>query len=506
MRHRSNDQLRHDGKNYRKMIHGQFFKVAKGHGLEEARRRFDLIEMIFSDLQRQGINEWTREALDLANEIRIGGSLVNFEPSYTDEGLKHLGRIVQVGIHQRGTREQLDEVIRQGKNIKIQNEISEFIENFPSLEFTDENPFVGDYLSNLENQIQNILQKIRAVKKTGNDGFILTDGTLHQALDKYEKYREKPFLVDGQLDQTGHYVKVLIRRLRRYTQDFPLSKLSFSKCQEIIDVFRFRVDDLKKETCSKTVQEFVRFLKWLKKTDLYAWKIDNLDELDKSIKDKKEDRIKLETLKIVSFGRDEIHKLITHASNTQLAMLLLALNCGYGAAESGRLRIENISFDQVHPESDKHPELLEFGNQSWIVMLRPKTNVYNAQLLWPETAAAIKALGVNTGEVLVTSTGQPLYRDFSKNSQSSFGNYFNRLVKSTGVSKLSFGKLRKHFATWLRNKGEAELASMAVQHGNPTKDKLLHHYSNLPYKRYFQAQLEYREYLGIEEAIGNRME
>ena len=88
--------------------------------------------------------------------------------------------------------------------------------------------------------------------------------------------------------------------------------------------------------------------------------------------------------------------------------------------------------------------------------------------------------------------------------ESTFSNYFRRLLEQCDTKSLSFGKLRKHFSTWLRNKGESELASMAVQHGNPTEDKLLHHYSNKPYKRYFQAQLDYREHLGIEEAIKHR--
>ena len=167
MRQRSNDHLKHDGKNYRKMIHGQFFKVAKGHGEDEARRRFDIIEMIFGDLQRQGCSEWTREALRLADEIRRGGSLVNFEPPLTHEGLHHIARIIKATT-EGVSDEEFNKIKQDGKSIKIEKDISEIIENFPSMEFTEDNPYVGNYKDSLEEKLQDIIGKMRTINKSGS--------------------------------------------------------------------------------------------------------------------------------------------------------------------------------------------------------------------------------------------------------------------------------------------------------------------------------------------------
>ncbi len=503
MRQRSNDHLKHDGKNYRKMIHGQFFKVAKGHGEEEARRRFDIIEMIFGDLQRQGCSEWTNEALLLADEIRKGGSLVNYEPPLTHQGAHHLGRIIKAKTEQVSDLE-FSKIVQDGKSIKIEKDISEIIEDFPSVEFTEDNPYVGNYKDSLEEKLQDIIVKIRAINKSDSADLILTEGTLHKAIKDYQNYRLADFTHEGQVNQTGHFINGLLNRILKKTEDIHLSKLNFSKCQSIVDYFRNRPDGLEKETCAKTIQILMRFLLWLKKSSAYGWKIDNLDELDKKVKALPSDRQKLETIKVVGFSQLEIYELIKNSSETELALILLGLNCGYGAGESGRLTTQHLYLDQEHPEAEKLQDLKSFGIQNWIRMKRPKNNVLNAQLLWLETAEAIKNLGVSDGVIFRTSTGAPMYRENSKNAQSTFSNYFRRLLEQCDTKSLSFGKLRKHFSTWLRNKGESELASMAVQHGNPTEDKLLHHYSNKPYKRYFEAQVEYRLYLGIEEAVRNR--
>jgi len=65
------------------------------------------------------------------------------------------------------------------------------------------------------------------------------------------------------------------------------------------------------------------------------------------------------------------------------------------------------------------------------------------------------------------------------------------------VADLPPGTLRNQFADWCGgDEADATVASVALAHGIPHKgDKLLYkHYSNRPWKRLFDKQMEYREY------------
>lgn len=107
--------------------------------------------------------------------------------------------------------------------------------------------------------------------------------------------------------------------------------------------------------------------------------------------------------------------------------------------------------------------------------------------------------------VLLTEKGGPLYRDWSRNAASSFGNAWKRLldrveekVGQGAVRRLAFGTLRNQLPDWLGgDQSNAVVASVALCHGIPHgEDKLLYkHYSNKPWAGLFRAQRDYREHL-----------
>ena len=107
--------------------------------------------------------------------------------------------------------------------------------------------------------------------------------------------------------------------------------------------------------------------------------------------------------------------------------------------------------------------------------------------------------------IMLTDKGANLYRDSSRNAQSSFSNEWSRLrsrvAKAEGkdaIPKLPFGTLRDQFSNWLgSDQNRAVIASVALAHGIPHKgDKLLYkHYSNRPWAHLFEAQKEYRQAL-----------
>jgi hypothetical protein len=136
--------------------------------------------------------------------------------------------------------------------------------------------------------------------------------------------------------------------------------------------------------------------------------------------------------------------------------------------------------------------------------------------LWPETVELVKWWRVDLEQrlkrelksserMLLTDKGTSLYRDSSRNAQTSFANEWSRLharvAKAEGkdaVPRLPFGTLRDQMSNWLgSDQNRAVLASVALAHGIPHKgDKLLYkHYSNRPWAHLFEAQKEYRQLL-----------
>lgn len=73
------------------------------------------------------------------------------------------------------------------------------------------------------------------------------------------------------------------------------------------------------------------------------------------------------------FSRDELRTMLDAAPQPLKAMLLLGINCGFGNADCGQLRMSAIN--------------LETG---WVVFPRPKTGMDRRCPLWPETIAALR--------------------------------------------------------------------------------------------------------------------
>jgi len=73
------------------------------------------------------------------------------------------------------------------------------------------------------------------------------------------------------------------------------------------------------------------------------------------------------------FEADELRQVLNAAGQPMKAMILLAINCGFGNADIGTLPIKSLD--------------LENG---WIDYPRPKTGVERRSKLWPETIEAVK--------------------------------------------------------------------------------------------------------------------
>mgnify|MGYP003663020968 CR=1 FL=1 len=129
------------------------------------------------------------------------------------------------------------------------------------------------------------------------------------------------------------------------------------------------------------------------------------------------------------FTAAEIHALLEHSPKQLKAMILLGINCGYGPADCGRLRIEQIDF-----------------KKRWLAGLREKTAVARAAWLWPETIEAIReALAVRpeprkdewNGLVFITTHRRPWFIDGDKSNPIQIA--FTKAAKKAGCVRKGVG-------------------------------------------------------------------
>jgi integrase len=134
----------------------------------------------------------------------------------------------------------------------------------------------------------------------------------------------------------------------------------------------------------------------------------------------------------------EVRKLLDAATPQVKAMILLAINCGFGNADCGTL-----------------PEAAVDLAGGWIDFPRPKTGIERRCPLWPETVAALRqALEIrpdatdaaDANLVFVTKYGQSWAKDSRANPIS---HEFRKLAQREGVYRkgVAFYALRHTFAT-----------------------------------------------------------
>ncbi|WP_145346154.1 hypothetical protein [Rosistilla ulvae] len=351
----------------------------------------------------------------------------------------------------------------------------------------------------------------------------LIPGTFHEALREYYQHRKAYFTKAGEFDGSGHHMLGMIDNFQNRQPDVPLAMLDFTRCLEIYDFWKNRPLNLRtkgplsKKHCASHVGELRRFFIWLHTSDKFAWRRpEDFDLIETKVKRLPSDRRSIQDIDLKTFSVEHLKLIYKHAMPAQRLKLLWCLNCSHGAAEIGRVEWEDLFLNQRHPWTSEGLKFDSDDDDSWCGLLRPKTDVVGWWLLWPETVQLTEWWNAELQQrlkrelkpaerMLLTNTGANLYRDSSRNAQTSFSNEWRRLlsrvVKAEGkgaVPSLPFGTLRDQFSNWLGSEqNRAVLASVALAHGIPHKgDKLLFkHYSNRPWAHLFEAQKDYRQHL-----------
>lgn len=354
----------------------------------------------------------------------------------------------------------------------------------------------------------------------------LVTGTLHEALDAFgQEVVHKNNVragTDGELTQYGRLRMERIGRFKERHSDIPLSALHVDSCTDLVRYWANRpptknrrtgkIDGkpIARKTAEHHIKELFSFLNWLDATSRFSWiKPRGIDQISRKIAELDVEKAnKLKAVQKDTYTVEELAILNRHATPLERLLLYVALNCGMGAAELGRLRLEDFLLDHEH----EHARRLGFTStetDSFIRFLRPKTGVFGEWLLWPETIVMVRwgfarSSRFESELLFVSEKGNPWYKERAKrNPQAKFTNVFTALIRRIQKSqpsfrKLAFGTLRDTLPNMLRLSHSSEMASICLAHGSTFKgDKLIDCYTNKPFGRFHDLMRETRSMVEV---------
>lgn len=350
--------------------------------------------------------------------------------------------------------------------------------------------------------------------------------TLHEALDDYIEHIKADTVLPGTetLSDYGHAKIQNVARLKERHQNVALGTINtFDAVQSMIDLWRNRPmvknsdppRPITKKTAQHHIAELMRFFRWLNRSSLYEWrKPVDFDELVTNVKQSPSEKAQNGHTQVSTYTVDELKLLNEYATPLERLLLLLGLNCGFGAAEQGRMVLSHLFLRQCHPNAEVLASLQDFdstSDDSFILMTRPKTGVYGEWILWPQTVQAIQwgrerreAIGGASADspLLVTDRGTAFLKQTTGGNRSQ--NFNRRWTDLTTrvrkdfpkFPKLSFGKLRKTAGNMVRQIADGEIAGVFLCHGRPVKnDDLIDLYTDRPFSKVFDALRKLEEKL-----------
>jgi hypothetical protein len=376
--------------------------------------------------------------------------------------------------------------------------------------------FARGQIAELERQMSDLERKHVRIGNLapGNRG-----GMLHEALDVYIGHIKESAVEPGTDRLTdGACARVAnAKRLKERHDDIPLSSLtSFDAVQGMVNVWRNRPlvknsnppRAIKKKTAEHHIGELMRFFRWLARTNRFDWrKPEHFDELETRVRHTAEERqARFTPTQVDRYTLDELKLLNQYATPTERLLLLLGLNCGFGAAEQGRLTLRQLYLNQQHPHADLIRRVYGFESSphdSFLFGARPKSGVYGEWYLWSQTVEILKWVRQKRERIgnaspdsllIVGERGRPFFHQTAGGNR---GQTFNRRwsdlttrirADHARFPTLSFGKLRKTAGDLVRDVASGEIASVFLCHGHPVRtDDLLDLYTNRPFGKVFEA-------------------
>ena len=344
-----------------------------------------------------------------------------------------------------------------------------------------------------------------------------TGQILADAIEAFKRHTEEKFTDhEGVLSAWGRkkldYMKSIVEYIKQNEKgvdantdllNLDLADLTLTRCQQMIDSFRTRPKSIrskfKKRLEYSSADGFrkvlVNFWDWLDLSDDWEWeKPSKFGKIETKIAELTDDETlsKKKKREEWELSDDEIKTLFNCSTPVERVLLLLGLNCAFGAAEIGGLRTSFLKLDK-----------------SEIDGIRFKTMNSSRHRLWPESIDALRFELSRRVElpqieryretVFINENGEPLWR------KRKTGGYANGVAKrwnclrkrvtkdDPSFRQFGFNRLRKTAAIRILRIADAEAASLILAHGVPSEDKLLKNYISIPWEKLYEAQERYGE-------------
>jgi hypothetical protein len=176
------------------------------------------------------------------------------------------------------------------------------------------------------------------------------------------------------------------------------------------------------------------------------------------------------------------------ATPLERLLMVLGLNCAYGADQAGRLKIGEIQ---------------EKNGRWYIQRVRRKQKVKGVHRLFRVTVEGVHWAmrgreNQNLAYLIVNGKGHPLWRKTRSGRRCrDIANAWHRLLdrvceaekkENRQFPRHGFNTLRDTSADMIRRIGGGEVASAHLTHQHQSGDKNLRRYTNVPWKTVFKAQ------------------
>jgi DNA invertase Pin-like site-specific DNA recombinase len=460
-------------------------KINLGRNKRQAQERLGLISAIWrrQELEAQQVGEepvW--DALSLAISVAIGEGrreylLDKLHPAQDANAYAHFVEAVARLYPEIQILPGDEQVYRQGKAVEHAK------------------------LKQIENEERELLEAVKETREAiletpGNDVkyvHLLDDRTLHQALDAYCDFiRASKFDVsEGAINDTGKNKLNMVKQIKTYLEDRPLTRLeSFEQLDALFGVLRHRPlthrykRPMRKKTASNLIGELDQFFRWLDRAAKWEWKLpsDHHKISHKPLDLESDGDHDVSEIPVYTVG--QLTTLYEYATPLERVILLLGLNCAFGADQIGRLKIG---------------EIVERKGAHYIQRIRKKKKVRGRHWLFAATLEGIR-YAINersdlpTDYVLVNRRGKPLWRKTKSGNRSrDIPNAWYRLLDRVQLDhpdfpRHGFNTIRDTSADMIRRIAGEEAASIHLTHRHQSRDRNLRRYTNAPWKIVFAAQ------------------
>lgn len=316
-------------------------------------------------------------------------------------------------------------------------------------------------------------------------------GTMHREIVKYVKWIEEEYFSreENDVNDTGVIKRNHVKVIRSHLKDVPLAALDTAEMDRMTTFFRKRPVSkrtkkrMARSYCANVIKELWCFFKWLHFAD-NAWRMPSDAHLIKKKVDEFDSDVEQAGVEIPVYTIQQLAILNKYATPLERVFLLLALNCGYGADQSGRLKLSHIQWE---------------SNRPYIKRIRRKKKVKSCHLLWQQTfeglqwAKGNRPLKCESDWAIVKADGTGYWRKTAGGSRArDIPKRFSDLVKRVredipDFPWLGFNALRDTSINLVRRLSNEELASTHAAHAHQSTDRNLRRYSNPKLKALFKV-------------------